>query len=160
MKVGKGPAKRKLLQPDHLECAASAPADQGLACRKGDCSLHGLPGLEWPWSWEADYPCSIITLRRQFHILGEVTESVSLSWRHSLLGFYKVLCLWIYGSPFVIVGCLGKQITYYAWDGTLQWRELYFKIQKPQLWKVGKRKNKFWDSLKVNHYTFQCFFFN
>lgn len=31
------------------------------------------------------------------------------------------------------------------------------EIQKSQLWKVGKRKNKFWDSLKVN-YTFQWFF--
>lgn len=38
--VGMGPAKGKCLQPDHLEGAASVPADRGPGSRERDHVLH------------------------------------------------------------------------------------------------------------------------
>lgn len=138
------------------ECAASTTAEvqpagrEIMPCTDQEEGRRTTRPLEWPWSWESPLPhhyCeeAVLCPQESYWI------SVSLSWVHIFLGFYKVFCLWIHGSPCVVTAYLGKQIRTKQEVEHCTGESSISGIQRPRLHRVGKRKRKCWNSLKINH---------
>lgn len=91
------------------ECAASAPADRGPACRRETVPCAGQEGersttspTERPWSWESDHPGYQYCEEAALFPWENYFTPLSPSLIHILLCYYMAFCLWIQGLHVVI----------------------------------------------------------